>query len=201
VALTEGELFTGFWEAAVQYLYNDANAPYGNCTFGIGHLMHMGRCVPQDLKTLASLTGTAYDQRVPYINVVALFRQDYLQRRVHLNEQLLQYGIHLPYPQLSALTDFVYEHGDGALAMSGILAYLRGDNYTAVEYQLRNYVVYSPDRQGAESYLFRTGNYQAALAHSAGGVMPSTWRDFDWNPGWLSVCWASHPNTIPWGTC
>src|SRR3990172_5712579 len=69
-----GLVFVAKWEGVVNQLYNDDWKPLatseGNCTIGVGHLVHLGPCTYADPSEFQFFNGVTDEQ------AIELMRQD-----------------------------------------------------------------------------------------------------------------------------
>ncbi len=123
-----GLTFIARQEGMVLSLYND---PAGNCTVGIGHLVHIGPCDgrPAEAEFQNGLTEEqAYD----------LLRSD-----VALGERVVRTFVHVPLTQhqFDALTSFTFNVGAGNMIDSDLLAKLNQGDYESVPDELNQWIL------------------------------------------------------------
>ena len=145
--------FIANFEGCVLHPYDDGGRPgVGNATIGVGHLIHMGPCVPQDFKTYANFTRA---QALDLLHTDA-------EKAV---SAVLSIGVPFTQPELDALTSFAFNCGGGAL-MGGIAHALHAGSPVAAMQVLQEYThagsVSLPGlvrRRAAEAHLFLQGVY------------------------------------------
>ena len=123
----EGITFIARHEATILELYND---PSGNCTIGVGHLVHMGARDGRESETPFK-DGITKEQAY-----------DMLAEDVTIAEQAVRDLVTVPLTQaqFDALVSFVYNLGRGQLKESDLLEKLNTGDYDAVAEELNKYV-------------------------------------------------------------
>jgi GH24 family phage-related lysozyme (muramidase) len=91
--------------------YDDGGPGKGNCTIGIGHLVHLGVTRPDDHKQWATIT-------LPH--ALALLQADAHRNGVVAIEQSIK--VQLTQPQIDALISLCFNCGPGALAPGHVIA-------------------------------------------------------------------------------
>lgn len=123
-----GEAFIRLQEGCENHLYDDSG---GNCTCGVGHLVHLGP------------TGSNLVAEEPYVNGLTEIQiNELLMHDVATAEDAVNayVEVQLNQYQFNALVDFTYECGGGALLHSTLLSLLNQGNYAAVPGQLMRWV-------------------------------------------------------------
>jgi lysozyme len=162
-------------EGVRSQMYND-NA--GNCTIGIGHLIHPGRCVaPLTSGGSRSLTGGEAESlraESPFIN--GLVQQE-VRRLFDADKQVFEdvvndrVTVQLTQPQFDALISFSFNVGAGHFAASSLVRALNEGSYQNVPTEIRRWI-YSTQggvqtvnpglqrRREREAELFLSGRYR-----------------------------------------
>lgn len=123
-----GESFIRLQEGCVMKLYDDIA---GNSTIGVGHLVHLGK------------TGTDPVAEEPYVNGVTeqqvneLLMHDVSGAEDAVNSYV---EVTLNQNQFTALVDFCFNLGGGALLHSTLLQVLNAGNISLVPTQLKRWV-------------------------------------------------------------
>lgn len=148
----QGAQFIEHFEGFRANLYDDAA---GNCTIGIGHLVHMGRChgsEPAEFKH-----GLSRAQAEQLLEKDAQIAVDAI--RTHVKVPLSQ-------ERLDALASFVFNVGVGNFESSTLLKELNQKHYHAVPEQLMQWTHAGGQvlpglvtRRKAEGELFATEKY------------------------------------------
>lgn len=132
--------------------YTPYNDPY-NCTVGVGHLIHMGRCSASDLATW-KLTPTQATSLLMHDSSTAANAV-----RSDVTHSINQ-------PQFDALVDFTFNVGTGGLASSSVLRDVNAGAFDAVpdalnlwSYASGTYLPGLHTRRVAEGTLFLKGDY------------------------------------------
>lgn len=108
---TAGATFIGHLEGFRAECYDDAGHGKGNCTIGIGHLVHHGPTTHDDRKHWATLT---------YPHALALLQADAHRTGIVAIEKNIH--VRLSQPQIDALISLCFNCGPGALAAGHAVA-------------------------------------------------------------------------------
>ena len=120
----DGLNFIANHEGTIYTLYND---PAGQCTIGIGHLVHTGNCDGSDPSEQSYLGGITNDQ------AQELLRSDVASAEQSVNSLVT---VPLTQAQFDALVDFTYNLGAGNFERSDLLTKLNAGQYDAVPQEL-----------------------------------------------------------------
>lgn len=149
-----GAAFIARFEGCVLHLYND---PTDNCTIGIGHLVHLGRCNGSE--------PAEFKHPITQARAYQLLEQD-AGRVVGAIHSFVH--VALNQPQFDALCSFGFNCGVGAIQSSGVTRTLNAGNYGGVPAKLMLWVNSGGHpvpglvrRRRAEGDLFAHGNYGA----------------------------------------
>ena len=104
----EGAAFIGAWEGFIEHCYDDSR---GNCTVGIGHLVHMGATTQADRDHWGTLS-------LPH--AIALLQAD--AHRNGLDALEASVTVQLTQGQVDALVSLCFNCGPGALAAGHAVA-------------------------------------------------------------------------------
>ncbi len=138
----QGVSFIARHEGLKEKPYDDS---VGNCTVGVGHLLHMGRCNGTEA---ALSTSEALD----------LFKKD-AASRVEVVNRLVT--VDLTQTQFDALVSFVFNVGEGNFTKSDLLEKLNAKDYAAVPAEFDRWHI-PPEiigRRNDERDLFASGRY------------------------------------------
>jgi GH24 family phage-related lysozyme (muramidase) len=102
-------------------LYNDFQ---DNCTDGIGHLVHYGKCTSKDI----ALHKTTFPNGQTYADAFKQFRQDLNYAK---NDVIDNVKVHLTQQQFDALVDFTFNEGVNNLTNSKLLKDINAGNCDA----------------------------------------------------------------------
>lgn len=155
------------FELSIPTLYDDAGVGQGNCTIGIGHLVHFGPC---------EYSTTNLDE-VPFINGITdeqaagLFNSD-LERV----EQAVRTSITVPLEQhqFDALVSFAFSAGENNLHLWPFVIQINSGQFDAAAATWLNTAITTDvnndgtneqsdgliRRRAFEAELFREGNYR-----------------------------------------
>lgn len=124
----KGIAFIKRQEGCILHMYDDSA---GNCTIGIGHLVHLGK------------TGTNPVAEEPYWNgctmeqAIELLNHDLANTENAINDYV---DVPLTQNQFDALVDFCFELGAARLLHSTLLQVLNAGNYASVPSQLERWI-------------------------------------------------------------
>jgi RHS repeat-associated protein len=149
------------YESIVLHLYDD---PAGNCTVGIGHLVHLGSCN-------GDISEMDFEDGISTSDAYELFQADVEAYELAV---LHNTAVPLTQEQFDALVSFTYNVGIYAFATSDLIEGLNQSDYDSVPGQLDEWV-YAPDpqtgdlvkleglvtRRQEEGILFSLGIYPA----------------------------------------
>jgi RHS repeat-associated protein len=155
----QGVEFIFQMEGFVPELYND---PAGNCTIGVGHLVHMGNCNGDD-------SEIEFLNQISQNEALLLFINDLTLSVEIINQQV---SVPLTQAQFDALVSLVYNIGSANFTGSDLLGKLNSGNYASVPSEISRWVyiwdqdngkyLISPGlqrRRAREAELFSTGIY------------------------------------------
>jgi len=161
----EGAAFIGAWEGFIEHCYDDSR---GNCTVGIGHLVHMGATTQADRDHWGTLS-------LPH--AIALLQAD--AHRNGLDALEASVTVQLTQGQVNALVSLCFNCGPGALASGHAVATAVNSkparwnplDMKAWRTRVSDAIMLwanPPEltrRRQSEAFLFRTGKYTKATGN------------------------------------
>jgi lysozyme len=143
-------------EGFIPNLYNDLPVN-GNCTVGIGHLLHLSSCNYTDASEIPYISGITLDQAMELLDVDLQIAENGINSYV---------TVPLTQTQYDALASFVYNVGVGNFLESDLLTKLNLMDYSSVPSQMMRFTYSGSQyidglarRRGKEGRLFSEGIY------------------------------------------